>query len=90
MTCLYRAGADSAAATWEALGIATDFAPSALVAPLVGVNEFGLGSTLAFRKNDLEAIGGFEAIADYIADDYQLGQADQPTRQAGAPVAHAC
>ena len=50
MTCLYRAGADSFAAKWEALGIATDFAPSALVAPLVGVNEFGLGSTLAFRK----------------------------------------
>ena len=74
VTCLYRAGADSFASKWEALGIATEFAPSALVAPLVGVNEFGLGSTLAFRRRDLEAIGGFEAIADYIADDYQLGK----------------
>ena len=74
VTCLYRAGADSVPTIWEALGIATDFAPSALVAPLVGVNEFGLGSTLAFRKADLEAIGGFEAISDYIADDYQLGK----------------
>jgi ceramide glucosyltransferase len=74
VTCLYRAGADSIAATFEALGIATDFAPSALVAPFVGVNEFGLGSTLAFRRDDVAAIGGFEAIADYIADDYQLGK----------------
>ena len=74
VTCLYRAGADSFAAKWEALGIATDFVPSALVAPLVGVNEYGLGSTLAFRKGDLEAIGGFEPIADYVADDYQLGK----------------
>jgi len=74
VTCLYRAGADSFPSKWEALGIATEFAPSALVAPLVGVKEFGLGSTLAFRKSDLESIGGFEKIADYIADDYQLGK----------------
>jgi ceramide glucosyltransferase len=44
-----------------------------LVAPFVGVSEFGLGSTLAFRRTDLDRIGGFEAIADYLADDYQLG-----------------
>src|SRR5208337_1291740 len=29
--------------------------------------------TLAFRRRDLEGIGGFEALADYLADDYQLG-----------------
>lgn len=74
VTCLYRATASSFPSQWEALGIATDFAPSALVAPMVGVKEFGLGSTLAFRKSDLNRIGGFEALADYIADDYQLGK----------------
>ena len=74
VTCLYRAGGDSLAAKFEALGNATDFAPSALVAPLVGVNEFGLGSTLAFGKADVAAIGGFKVIGDYIADDYQLGK----------------
>ena len=74
VTCLYRATADSFPSKWEALGITTDFAPSTLVAPLVGVNEFGLGSTLAFRHEDLQRIGGFEAIAPYIADDYQLGK----------------
>jgi ceramide glucosyltransferase len=33
-----------------------------------------LGSTLAFRRGDLEAIGGFEALLDYLADDYELGR----------------
>jgi ceramide glucosyltransferase len=74
VTCLYRAEAHNWPSRFEALGIATEFAPSTLVAPLFGVSEFGLGSTLAFRKSDLDAIGGFQAIADYLADDYQLGR----------------
>lgn len=74
VTCLYRASAATLPGIWEALGIATDFAPGVLVAPFVGVNEFGLGSTLVFRRADLGRIGGFAAIADYIADDYQLAR----------------
>ena len=74
VTCLYRAHADSWPSAWEALGIAIDFMPSVLVAPLVGVREFGLGSTLAFRAEDLAEIGGFASIADYLADDYQLAR----------------
>jgi ceramide glucosyltransferase len=74
VTCLYRPTPHSPPAAWEALGIATDFMPSTLVAPLVGVRGFGLGSTLAFRADDLAAAGGFGAIADYIADDYRLGR----------------
>ncbi len=74
VTCLYRASSDHRPGRWEALGIATDFAPGVLVAPLLGVREFGLGSTLLFRRADLDAIGGFEAVAGYIADDYQLAR----------------
>lgn len=74
VTCLYRADASGFPGRFEALGIATDFAPSTLVAPLVGVNEFGLGSTLAFRAADLERAGGFAAIGPYLADDYQVGK----------------
>lgn len=73
VTCLYRAAAESTAARWEALGIATEFAPSVLVARLLGVGEFALGSTMALRAETLREIGGFEAIQDYLADDYQLG-----------------
>jgi ceramide glucosyltransferase len=54
--------------------VATDFAPSAMVARLLGVDEFAMGSTLAFRRVDLDRIGGFAAVAGYLADDYQVGQ----------------
>jgi ceramide glucosyltransferase len=74
VTCLYRARGESFAARMEALGIATDFVPSTLVAPLVGVREFALGSTMLFRRADLDSIGGFQSIGDYLADDYQLGR----------------
>ena len=62
VTCLYRAGADSWASRFEALGIATEFAPSVLVARLLGVAEFALGSTMVFRAETLRRIGGFAAI----------------------------
>jgi ceramide glucosyltransferase len=74
VTCLYRAGAESWASRFEALGIATEFAPSVLVARLLGVAEFALGSTMVFRAEVLQRIGGFAAIANYLADDYQLGR----------------
>jgi ceramide glucosyltransferase len=48
--------------------------PSTLVAQMLGVREFGFGSTLAFRAADLASAGGFAAIADYLADDYQLAK----------------
>jgi ceramide glucosyltransferase len=73
VTCLYRAAAESWASRFEALGIATEFAPSVLVARLLGVAEFALGSTMVFRAAELERIGGFAAIGNYLADDYQLG-----------------
>ena len=74
VTCLYRARSASWPGRFEALGIATDFAPSTLVARAIGVRESAFGSTMLFRAEDLARIGGFAALADYIADDYQLGR----------------
>jgi ceramide glucosyltransferase len=74
VTCLYRARGHTRPAVWESLGVAIDFMPSTLVAQLIGVREFGLGSTLAFRAPDLAQAGGFAAIGDYLADDYQLAK----------------
>ncbi len=73
VTCLYRARAESWPSRAEALGIATEFAPSVLVARMLGQAEFALGSTMVFRAAVLGEAGGFEAIAGYLADDYQLG-----------------
>ena len=59
----------------ESLGIATDFMPSVLVARLIeGGLRYGLGSTLAVSREALEKIGGFEALVDHLADDYELGE----------------
>jgi ceramide glucosyltransferase len=75
VTCLYRGiGGESLGSRLEALGINTDFVPGILSAEVLeGGIRFGLGSTLALRKSDLNAVGGFDAIVDYLADDYELG-----------------
>jgi ceramide glucosyltransferase len=74
VTCLYKGAPAATLGSWlEALGI-VEFAGGVLAARLLeGGIRFGLGSTLAFRRTDLAAIGGFEGFADYLADDYQLG-----------------
>ena len=76
VTCLYRGVAASTfGSRLESLGISTDFCPGVLVArQLEGGLRFGLGSTLAFRRADLPRIGGFPAIVDFLADDYELGR----------------
>jgi len=75
VTCLYRGiAAATLGSRLEALGISTDFVPGVLSARLIEKGlHFGLGSTLAFRRSDLKAIGGFEAVVNYLADDYELG-----------------
>jgi ceramide glucosyltransferase len=76
VTCLYRGVAGrSLGSHLEALGISMDFVPGVLSARIVerGIH-FAFGSTMVFRRTDLEAIGGFEILLDYLADDYELGQ----------------
>jgi ceramide glucosyltransferase len=76
VTCLYRGvAAPTLGSRLEALGISTDFCAGVLAArQLEGGMRFGLGSTLAFRRGDVQLIGGFESFADYLADDYELGR----------------
>ena len=76
VTCLYRGVASaSLGSRLESLFISTDFSAGVLAARLLeGGIHFGLGSTLAFRRGDLVSIGGFEALANYLADDYEIGR----------------
>jgi ceramide glucosyltransferase len=76
VTCLYRGvGSGTLGSRLESLGISTDFCAGVLVArQLESGLRFGLGSTLAFRRTDLEQIGGFKSIVDFLADDYELGK----------------
>lgn len=75
VTCLYRGVADrSLGSKLEALGISTDFFPGVLAAlRFEGELRFALGSTLALPRRVLAAIGGFEPLLDYLADDFELG-----------------
>jgi ceramide glucosyltransferase len=76
VTCLYRGVAGrSLGSRLEALGISTDFCPGVLAARQIeGGIRFALGSTLAFRRAELDKIGGFISFVDYLADDYELGK----------------
>ena len=74
VTCLYTGITDGdLSGDLEAIGIATDFAAGVLVAwQLEGV-KFTLGATMATTRERLRDIGGFEALASYCAEDFQLG-----------------
>src|SRR5208337_4090158 len=74
VTSLYKiSNPVSAGAAFESLTIALDVIPSVLVARRLEGVTFGLGASMLFSRQALNAIGGFEAIADYLADDYQIG-----------------
>jgi ceramide glucosyltransferase len=74
VTCPYRAAkADTLAAVLEAIGITAEFQPGVFVARFLGEIRFAMGATMATTKAKLLSIGGFQAVADYLADDFQLG-----------------
>lgn len=73
VTCLYRSLAQGWVAILEAIGTTTEFHGGVLVSNQLEGIKFALGSTIVIRTLALEAIGGFPVIADYLADDFQLG-----------------
>jgi ceramide glucosyltransferase len=74
VSCPYRAGrCRTLGAILEALTIAADFIPSVAAATAVEEIRFALGATMAITRQALSASGGFAAVADFLADDYQLG-----------------
>jgi ceramide glucosyltransferase len=74
VSCPYRAGRSrSLGAALEALTITADFIPSVAVANYVEGIRFALGAAMALTRQALTAIGGLAPLADFLADDYQLG-----------------
>ena len=95
VTCLYYGVALTG--IWARLGalfINAQFMPSVVVGVALGLARPCFGSTLAFRRATLVAIGGFQPFADCLADDYAMGQAlrAQAGKVAIPPfaVAHVC
>ncbi len=58
---------------WEAIAINADFWSQVLQAQSLKPLDFALGAVMASRREELERIGGFEALVGCLADDYQLG-----------------
>ena len=73
-SCFYRGVAQpSLWAEMEALGVATDFSGGVMVADWMEGVTFALGASVATSKAWLAKIGGYEALANVLADDYEIG-----------------
>ncbi|MGZ4972477.1 MAG: glycosyltransferase [Limisphaerales bacterium] len=75
VNCFYRvANPSTLAMRWEAVAVNADFWSQVLQSRSLQDVEFALGAVMALPKAQLQKIGGFTALADYLADDYELGR----------------
>ncbi|MGH8159926.1 MAG: bacteriohopanetetrol glucosamine biosynthesis glycosyltransferase HpnI [Rhodanobacter sp.] len=75
VTCLYHGLAQrTLSSRLGRLFIDDWFAPSVRLAHAFGSTRFAFGSTIALRRSTLQAVGGFDALRDTLADDYWLGE----------------
>ncbi|MGC8875186.1 MAG: bacteriohopanetetrol glucosamine biosynthesis glycosyltransferase HpnI [Chloroflexia bacterium] len=63
---------ESVGAVMEALELGACFAPPALMGLHLLRMAYGFGASIVLRREDLERVGGFAAVADYLADDFQI------------------
>ena len=74
VTSFYRGIAErSLGAELEAIGAASDFFAGVLMANWMEGITFALGASIVTTREWVTKIGGFAAIADMLADDYELG-----------------
>jgi len=75
VTCYYRAPSPrTLAQAYEALCINADFSPAVMLASAIGRSDFAFGATLMLRRETLDAIGGFTALVEYLADDHRMAE----------------
>lgn len=75
VTCLYRSEGRGFVGRMDALGLSTEFQREVLVARKVEGISFAMGSGILLRRRVLDEIGGFEAVSNFLADDFRLGNA---------------
>lgn len=74
VTCVYRG--KNAGGFWsglDAIGLSVEMTAGVLVANLLEGIRFGLGPTIAVRRDALEKIGGYPALGEYFANDFMIG-----------------
>lgn len=62
-----------------AAGISWSFLPSVMIGLATGMAHPCMGSTIAIRRETLDAVGGFERFKDLLADDHAIGAAVRET-----------
>jgi ceramide glucosyltransferase len=67
-------GAVNLAMRWEALAVNADFWPGVLQSRRLRPLGYALGAAIAVRRSLVERIGGFAALSDLLADDFELGR----------------
>lgn len=74
VTCLFRGKSTGGFwAEFDAIGMSVEFTAGVLIDNLLEETKFGLGPTIAVRKDSLAQIGGFAAIREYLSNDFVLG-----------------
>jgi ceramide glucosyltransferase len=74
VTCLYRG--KNAGGFWSglsAIGMSVEMTSGVLVANMLEGMKFGLGPTIAVRKDSVASIGGYQSLGDYYANDFMIG-----------------
>ena len=75
VNCFYSLATPSTTAMqWEAVAVNADFWTQVLQSRSLRPVDFALGAVMTLPASQLKAIGGFASLADYLADDYQLGR----------------
>ncbi len=95
VTCLYTG--EACGGVWSELstmGINYQFLPNVVMGVRLGMADPCFGATVAFKRQVLAEIGGFDRLNNQLADDYDLGRAIRRLGYAGelaaAPVVHGC
>ncbi|MDB6026520.1 MAG: hypothetical protein JWM68_2743 [Verrucomicrobiales bacterium] len=74
VNCFYRfANPTTLAMRWEAIAVNADFWSQVLQSQTLKPIDFALGAVMSVSRSPLKAVGGFETLVEYLADDYQLG-----------------
>jgi ceramide glucosyltransferase len=74
-TCPYRAvPGNTFWSTLEAIGANTEFLSGVVVARMLEGMRFAVGPTIVARKQAIAAIGGWQRVREYLAEDFVLGQ----------------
>lgn len=74
VTCAFRG--KSAGGPWaylDAIGQSVEFTAGVLMSNLLESTKFGLGPTIAVRKDSIGRIGGFAGVREYLSNDFVVG-----------------